>query len=98
MSELPIKLLESYSTISVAKLNESLTVYLLVVNDSTIHTENFANLYVGVCKADKICPKGGQQHIFYALYKNHALFQTSSHFFRCLRVSSEILLGSTSFL
>ena len=34
ISKLPIKSLESCSTISVVKLNESLTVYLLVVNGS----------------------------------------------------------------
>ena len=34
MSKLSMELLESGSTISVAKLNESLTVYLLVVNGS----------------------------------------------------------------
>ena len=60
MSELPMKLHESCSTISVAKLNESLTVYLLVVNDSEIiGTINFASLYVSV-KADKIGLKSGQ--------------------------------------
>ena len=38
-----MKLLENCSTISVAKLNESLTVYLLVVNGYKIGTEYFAN-------------------------------------------------------
>ena len=42
-----------------AKLGESLTVYLLVVNGSKLDTKNFAGLYVGVCKADKIALKGG---------------------------------------
>ena len=75
MFKLPMKLLESCSTISVAKLNECLTIYLLVVNDSKIDTKNFASLYVDVCKADKIGLKGGQpSKKFYALYKNHALF------------------------
>ena len=49
-----MKLLESCSTISVAKLNKSLTVYLLVVNGFKIGTKYFGSLYVGVCKADKI--------------------------------------------
>ena len=60
MFKLPMKLLESCSTISVAKLNECLTIYLLVVNDSKIGTKNFASLYVDVFKADKIGLKGGQ--------------------------------------
>ena len=76
ISMLPMKLLESCSTNSEAKLNESLTVYLLVVNGSNIGTKYFASLCVGVCKADKIGLKGGQPLIhFYALYKNHTLFQ-----------------------
>ena len=57
--KLPKKLLESWSTFSMAKLGESLTVYLLVVNGSKLDTKNFAGLYVGVCKADKIALKGG---------------------------------------
>ena len=48
MSKLPMKLLESCSIISVAKLKESLTVYLLVVNSSKIGTKYFASLCVGV--------------------------------------------------
>ena len=76
ISTLSMKLLESCSTVSVATLNESLTVYLLVVNGSKIGPKYFASLYVGVCKADKIGLKGGQPSTrFYALYKNHTLFQ-----------------------
>ena len=60
ISKLPMKLLESCPTISVAKLNETLTVYLLLVNGSKISTKYFASLYVGVCKSDKIGMKGGQ--------------------------------------
>ena len=37
-----------------AKLNKSLMVYLLVVNDSKIGTKNLASLYVDVCKADEM--------------------------------------------
>ena len=59
ISKLPMKFLEFCSTISVAKLNKFLTVYLLVVNGSKIGTKYFANLYVGVCEADKIGLKGG---------------------------------------
>ena len=58
ISKLPMKLLESCSTISVAKLNESLTVYLLLVNGSKISIKYFAS-YVGVFKADKRGMKGG---------------------------------------
>ena len=57
---LPMKLLESCSTISVAKLNESLILYLLVVNDSKIGNKNFVGLYVAVCKTNKIGLKSGQ--------------------------------------
>ena len=53
ISKLLTKLLVSYSTISVASLNESLNEYLLV-NGSKIGTKYFASLYVVVCKADKI--------------------------------------------
>ena len=60
ISKFPVKLLETCSTISEAKSNKSLTLYLLLVNDSKIGTKYFANLYVGVCKADKIGLKGGQ--------------------------------------
>ena len=60
ISRLPMKLLESCSPISVAKLNESLTVYLLVISGSKIGTKYFVSLYAGVCKADKIDQKGGQ--------------------------------------
>ena len=76
ISKLPMKLLESCSTITAATLNKFLTVYLLVVYSSKIGTKYFARLYVGVCKADKIGLEGGQPLThFYALYKNHTLFQ-----------------------
>ena len=60
ISKFPMKLLEPCSTISLAKLNENLIVYLFLVNGSKIGTKYFASLYVGVCKADKIGLKGGQ--------------------------------------
>ena len=74
---LPMKLVESWSIISVAKLKESLTAYLLVINDSKIGTRYFESLYVGACKADKIGLNGGElsTHFFFALYKNHTLSQ-----------------------
>ena len=56
LSKRPIKLLESFSTISVANLNGSLTVYLLVVNGSEM---GFKNLYVGACNRDEIGLKSG---------------------------------------
>ena len=59
ISKLPMKLLESCSTISLVKLSESLTVYLLSVSGSKIGTKYFTSLYVGVCKADKIGLNGG---------------------------------------
>ena len=91
ISKLPMRLLESYSTISVANLKESLTVYFSVVNNSKIDTKYFVSLYVGVCKADKIGLRGGQPstHFFmhfkrilhYSRYNSH-WFQISSCFFR----------------
>ena len=56
LSKRPIKLLESFSTISVANLNGFLTVYLLVVNGSEM---GFKNLYVGACNTDEIGLKSG---------------------------------------
>ena len=47
-----MKFLESYSTVLGAKLNESLTKYLLVVNGTRISTKIFASLYVGIWKID----------------------------------------------
>ena len=60
LSRVSMKLPESCSTISVTKLNELLTLCLLVVNGSKIVTKCFLSLYVGVCKADKIGLKGTQ--------------------------------------
>ena len=54
ISKLSLKLLESCSATSVAKLNESLTAYLLLVNGSKIGTKFFARLHVRVSKVDKI--------------------------------------------
>ena len=48
ISKFSMKLLESCSTISVAKLNEYLTVYMLLVDGSKLGTKYFASLYV-VC-------------------------------------------------
>ena len=65
-SKLPMMLLESYSTISVAKLNAFLTMYLLVVTVSKIDNKNFSSLYLGVFKADKISMKSGQPSIHFS--------------------------------
>ena len=100
ISKLPMKLLISYSTISVAKLNESLTVYLLFVNGSKIGTEYFASLYAGFCNPDKIGVKGEQPstHFLCALQEPYIIPGLVPTGFRCLRVSSDMLFETTSFL
>ena len=76
MSKIPMKLLESCSTISVANLNKSLIVYLLAVDSSKIRTKNFKSFNVGASKVDRIVLKDGQSSSqFYGCYKNHKLFQ-----------------------
>ena len=80
--KLPMKLLESCSSISVAMLNESLTAhFFLVVNGSNIGTKYFASLYVGVYEADKIGLKGGQPstHFFMHFNRTTYYFRSSSH-------------------
>ena len=100
ISKLLMELLESWSAISVIKLNESLTVYLLVVNGSKIGTRNFASLYIGVCEADEIGLKGGQPSTYFlsSLQEPYSILALVSTDFRFLRVSSDMLLESTSFL
>ena len=92
MSKLTMTLLESWSTITVTKINKSLTVYLLVVNDSETGTKNFASLYVGVCKVGKFCLKGRHPSTHSACtlqgpYIIPGLVPTS---FKCLHVSSDM--------
>ena len=89
ISKLPIKLQETCSKISVAKLN-----------GSKIGTKYFASLYVGVCKANKIGLKGGQPftHFLCTLQEPYIVPGLVPTGFRCLRVSSDILLKSTRFL
>ena len=91
ISKLPMKLLESCSTISVVRLSESLTVYLLLVNGSKLGTEYFASLHVGVCKVGKIGLKGGQPSTYFFMHftrtRNYSRlcchwFQMLSCFFR----------------
>ena len=59
MSKPPIKLQESRSTISAAKLNEYLSIFL-IVNGPKIGATTFASLYESVREADKIDLKDGQ--------------------------------------
>ena len=100
ISKLPIKLLESCSTISLAKLNKFLTLYLLVVNDSKRGTTYLASLDVGVCKANKIGLKGEQPppHFLCTLQEPYIIPGLVHIGFRCPRVSSDMLLELTSFL
>ena len=100
ISKLPMKLLESYSTILAAKLNESLTVYLLLVNGSKTDTKDFASLYGGVCKADNIGLKGRQPstHFLCTLQEPYIIPGLVPNGFTCFRVSSDMLFESTSFL
>ena len=100
ISKLPMMLQESCSTISVEKLNESLAVYLLVVNGSKICTKNFSSLYASVYKEDKVGLKSVQPSkrflcILQEPYRIPGLVHTG---FRCLRVSSDMLPESASFL
>ena len=100
ISKLLMKLLESCSTISVVKLNESLTMHLFLVNGSKIGTKYFSSLYVTVYKVDKLGLKGGQPstHFLYTLQEPYITSGLVATGFRCLRVSSDMLLESTSFL
>ena len=59
-SKLPIKRLCCWSTISLAKWKESLTVDSFFVKGFKISTKNFTSLKVGVFKAAKIGRNGGQ--------------------------------------
>ena len=83
-----------------AKLNEPLTVYLLVVNGSKIAYKNFTRLYVGVCKADKIGLKGGKTstHFLCTLKETYIIPGIVHTGFICLRVSTNMLLELTTFL
>ena len=100
ISKLPMKLLEYCSMIPVAELRKSLTVYLLVANSSKIGTRCYTSLYVVLCKADKIGLRGGQlsTHFLCTLQEPYIIPGLVPTGFRCLRVSSDMLLESTSFL
>ena len=100
ISKLFLKLLESCSRISVVKFNEFFTTYLLVVNGSKIGTKYFSSLYVGDYKEDKIGLKVGQPSTYFlcTLQEPYIIPGLVSSGFRCLLVSSDMLLESGSFL
>ena len=76
-----------------------MTVYLLVVNGSKIGTKYFASLYVGVCKANQIGLKGVQhRHFLWALQEPYLIPALIPPGLRCLRISSDMLLGPTNVL
>ena len=52
--------IKSCSQISLAKLNESLIVYLFLVYGINIGTKHLARLCLGACKANKIGLNGGK--------------------------------------
>ena len=93
ISKLPMKFLESCSTISALKLKEFLTVYLLVVNDSKIGTKYFASLYVGVYKADKLGLRGGQSltHFLSTFQEPYIIPGLVPTGFRSLRIPLDML-------
>ena len=92
MSKLTMKLPESWWTITVTKINKSLTVYLLVVNHSEIGPKNFGNLYVGVCKVGKFSLKGRHPstHSACTLQEPYVIPSLVSTSFKFLRVSSDM--------
>ena len=76
-----------------------MTVYLLVVNGSKIGTKYFASLYVGVCKANQISLKRAQhRHFLWALQEPYLIPALIPPGFRCLRISSDMLLGRKNVL
>ena len=82
-----------------AKLNESLTVHLLLVSGSKKGVKYFASLYVGVCEADQIGQTWTAIDTFLRTlqepYIIPGLVPTS---FRCFRVCSDMLSERASFL
>ena len=80
------------------KLNDSLSIHLLVVNDSQISTKNLAILYIDVFKADKTYLKHKQPstHILCTLQEPYFIQGIVLIGFRYLWVSSDMLLELTS--
>ena len=60
--------LETLSTISEAKLNKPLTIYLLIVNGSKISNKNFASRYMFVRQVKLVRNVESHQYIFYVFY------------------------------
>ena len=65
MSRLAINQSEFCCSNSLAKSNESLTLYSLEVKSLSIETKNLTFLYVGVPMAERIVRKAGQPSITY---------------------------------
>ena len=80
------------------KLNDSLSIHLLVVNDSQISTKNFAILYIDVFKADKTYLKHKQPstHLLCTLQEPYFIQGIVLIGFRYLWVSSDMLLDLAS--
>ena len=80
------------------KLNDSLSIHLLVVNDSQISTKNLAILYIDVFKADKTYLKHKQPstHLLCTLQEPYFIQGIVLIGFRYLWVSSDMLLELTS--
>ena len=74
--------------------------YLLLVNGSKLGIKYFASLYLGACREDKIGLKGGQPltRFLCTLQEIYIIPGLVFTGFRCLLVSSDMLLESTSFL
>ena len=66
ISRLAIKQSEFCCSISLAKSNESSTLYSLEVKSLSIGTRNLAILYVGVSMAERIGRKAGQPSITFS--------------------------------
>ena len=86
MSKLPMKLLESWSKNSVAKLGDTLIVHLLVVMGFKIGTKNFASLCVRVRKADKIGLKSGKPSTHFFMHFTRTIHYSRSSF-HCFEMS-----------
>ena len=72
----------------------------VVVNGSKTGTKYFASLYVDAWKVGIIELKGRQplKHFLCTLQKPYIIIGLAPTGFRCLRVSTNVLLESTSFL
>ena len=100
MSKLPITLLQSCSKNLVEQLNKFLIVYLAVVDCSRIATKNFTNLYVGVCKTNKMVLKANQSltNFLWTLQEPYIIPGIVPTGFKCLFVYLDRIFQSTNFL